>query len=110
MNQLVKANPFAEALATLKADFPATFALEVDARVFREVGSFEQAHLIARTMEGMKREAGELGYHVITRRDYNPIEYTDRWVYNFYRHPDAKKPEADDSLPVEIVHLGEDSV
>lgn len=108
MNQLVRKNPFAETLVTLEAKMPETFALEVDACAYRDVGSLEDAFAIQHTMENIKHEANVLGYDVVISRDYAPAEFRDRWVYNFKRRPDAPMPEED--LGVEVIHLGEDSV
>lgn len=105
---IVKADPFSQALATLQADFPATFALEVEAHAFLDIGSVRGAMEIAGTMERMKIQAAALGYDVVTTRYRHMSTFEDRWVYAFTRRPDATRPQ-DDTLPVAILHLGEDS-
>lgn len=90
MNELANVNPFVETLAKLAADWPESFALEVEEHVFKDVGSTEKAFEIQRTMEGMKLGAMAMGYTVTINR--NPAVL--RWVYSFVRRPDAVRPEA----------------
>lgn len=99
-------NPFDSTLATLKADWPEQFTLQVDEWAFRDVGSVENAIAIKHSMEGMKWEAAEMGYDVTTLR--NPME--GRWEYRFKLRPGVKRPVApDDTLEVAIIPLGENS-
>lgn len=87
----LQANPFDSTLATLKQDFPATFSLEVDANVFHDLPSLEEAHRISRAMENMKATAGRMGYVVTTAH----APSTDRWVYSFKLRPGFAKPQPD---------------
>lgn len=71
-------DPFKDALAAIKADLPKEFRFEVDAHMFRDVGSMQNASRIRNTMEGFKHEAVQLGYVVDTFHD----NLSGRWCYH----------------------------
>lgn len=101
------ANPFDRTLATLKADWPAEFTLEVDSSAFRDVPGYEYARGLASAMENMKHQARAMGYEIAVREDMS----RQMWVYRFTLKPgvDRPKPQIEDSLEVTTLPLGENS-
>lgn len=97
MSDLIPVNPFDQALETLKKDFPAKFALEVEDHVFRDLPSYGDAEQLAGAMERMKVRAVQMGYTVTTTYDNKNF----RWVYGFELRAGFSKPGDDSAIKLE---------